>query len=166
MRGPFAKTLIKRTVSGPLASPTKGSSAARRRMSSAGQTITSVSNERQRRNSMRNFASLNGWQTTKVPVAPTLMTPCFASCLATSLGRNVLCPPTFTPLKKTACIYLAVSDSAQRGVEARGLSGRQLQLDDALAQPNAAWFTSGAVDPGAGQLAVLPGEVHHETAAR
>src|SRR5919108_2768333 len=65
------------------------------------QIMTSASNGKRRIISARSFARLTVLRITKVPAAPTLTTSKRSNSSAKTLGRNVLCPPTLTPLRRT-----------------------------------------------------------------
>lgn len=70
-------------------------------MSRAGQIMISHLNGNFRTNAARRTDSLTSLRTTKVPTAPMLTTPNFASCLAMSAGRHRFALPTFTARRNT-----------------------------------------------------------------
>jgi hypothetical protein len=107
-RAGFGRTLTKRTTSARGGSHPNGVSVIRRIRSRAWQRTTSESNGSLRRNSARSRVSCPGFQTMKVPAAPTFTTSWSPSSRANTLGRNVLYPPTLTPRRKTTtAIYRA-----------------------------------------------------------
>ena len=96
----FAITLANCKIAGPDGCPAKGSDDASRRISLPSQIMTSASNGSRRANSARIFMRATGFRMTKVPAAP-MLTASKLSVFASTLGRNVLCPPTLTPLRRT-----------------------------------------------------------------
>jgi hypothetical protein len=112
-RSAVDRMLTNRTISGREGSAPNGFSISIRIRSRPSQSITSASNGNFRSSSARNFARDPGFRTTKVPAAPTFTTSYSLSSLASMLGRNVLCPPTFTPRRKTtraiAGLYRGIS---------------------------------------------------------
>src|SRR3989442_15834938 len=74
-----------------------------------------------RSNSARTIAWLIVLRITKVPAAPTLTTSKSDNSLASTLGRNVLCPPTLTPLMNTT--QAMVVSSRRANLAARLLVG-------------------------------------------
>jgi hypothetical protein len=133
-RGRLGRTLTKRTMSGPEGSLANGSAGASCSTSLAEQTITSVSKGSRRRNSWRSAGCLMGFQTTKVPAAPTFVTPSSAISLASQLGRKVRCPPTLTPFKKTTEAIESFEFSRPRDVLVNIISREDIQAisEDAL----------------------------------
>ena len=97
----FDRMLTNRTTSGRDGSAPNGFSVSRRMRSWPSQSTTSAWNGSFRSNSARNFARDPGLRTTNVPAAPTFTTSKLLSSLARMLGRNVRCPPTLTPRRKT-----------------------------------------------------------------
>jgi len=97
----FERMLTNRTRSGRVGSAPNGSSLSNRIRLLPLQDAISAVNGNFRRSSARNFAREPGFRTTNVPAAPTFTTSKAPSSLASVLGRNVLCPPTLMPRKKT-----------------------------------------------------------------
>jgi hypothetical protein len=95
------RMLTNRTKSGRDGSVPNGFSVSRRIRLRPSQNTTSASNGSFRSNSARNSPRDPGFRTMNVPAAPTLMTSYSLNSLARMLGRNVLWPPTLTPLRKT-----------------------------------------------------------------
>jgi hypothetical protein len=100
-RPAFDRMLTNRTTSGCGGSAPKGCSISNRIRSRPLQNATSASNGNFRRRAARSFACVPGFRTTSVPAAPTFTTSWAPSSLASILGRNVRCPPTLIPRRKT-----------------------------------------------------------------
>ena len=118
-RPSFERMLTNRTISGRDGSAPNGLSISNRIRSLPSQNAISASNGSFRRSSARNFARGPGFRTMSVPAAPTFTTLWAASSRASTLGRNVLCPPTLIPRKKTIRAILrlnAIITSPARGL--------------------------------------------------
>src|SRR5512135_2977896 len=100
-RPPFDRILTNRTRSGRDGSLRNGFPVSSWSRSRPSQNMTSASNGSFLSNTARNRARDPGLRTTKVPAAPTLTTSNLLSARARTLGRNVRCPPTLTPRRKT-----------------------------------------------------------------
>ena len=100
-RGRPDSTLTKRTTPPRIDCPSKGFFEIRRAMSRPGQTTISATNGSLRATSPRAWAWVIGCRRISVPAVPILTAPRCFSDSASLVGRNVLWPPTFTPLKKT-----------------------------------------------------------------
>ena len=107
-RPAFDRTLTNRTTSGRDGSAPKGFSLSKRIRSLPWQNAICASKGSFRRSSARKFARDPGFRTISVPAAPTFTTPYEHSSVASILGRNVLCPPTLIPRKKTIRAMLSL----------------------------------------------------------
>ncbi len=99
--GKGRRTLTNRLTSLSERARGNGSPDPRSLTSRARQIMRSAANGNLRFNATRSEAELIDLRTTKVPAAPTLTTSNSARSLATTEGRNALCPPTLTPLRNT-----------------------------------------------------------------
>src|SRR5579863_629317 len=125
----FDKILTNLTMFGSDASDSNGCSISNRIRSLALQNATSAPNGRFRRRSARNLVRDPGFRTTNVPAAPTFTTSYAARSLASILGRNVRCPPTFIPRRKTIrAILRGRCDDDSEVVEALCFSSLHLYI--------------------------------------
>src|SRR5207302_3139936 len=106
--------LTNRTTSGGDGSAANGFSVSSRIRSRASHIIISASNGIFRSNAARNLARDPGLRTTNMPAAPTFTTSKSLSSRARMLGRNVLCPPTLTPRRKTMRVILRIMQKKGR----------------------------------------------------
>lgn len=119
-RAAFERKLTNRTTSGPEGAVPNGFSVSRLTTSRPSQTTTSAPDGSLRSNAARNADRGPGVRTTNVPAAPTLTTSYLPSFLARTLGRNVRCPPTFTPRRKTTSERFTARSCAVRGSQVDG----------------------------------------------
>jgi hypothetical protein len=100
-RGRWDSTLTKRTTPGRSDCPSKGSFEISRTMSRPWQTTISATKGSLHATSARAWAWVIGCRRISVPAAPILTALRCFSAAASMVGRKVLWPPTFTPLRKT-----------------------------------------------------------------